>query len=87
MREDRNYVYRGGSWYNAATHAAMAATYPGRAVVNLGFRLAVDRNAYRVSRGGSWYDPADNARAAYRVGFDPGFRYSLLGIRLIRETS
>ena len=48
MKEDRNYVYRGGSWYNAATHAAVAATYPGRAVVNLGFRLAADNEADRV---------------------------------------
>ena len=87
MKEERNYLFRGGSWYNAATHAAMAAAYPGRAVVNLGFRLAVDRNADRVSRGGSWDFTAGSARAAYRFRYDPGSRYSLLGIRLIRETS
>jgi hypothetical protein len=87
MKEERNYLFRGGSWYNAATHAAMAAAYPGRAVVNLGFRLAVDRNGDRVCRGGSWYGAADNARSADLGRGYPGSRYSLLGIRLIRETS
>ena len=87
MKEERNYLFRGGSWYNATTHSGVAATYPGRAVVNLGFRLAVDKEAVRVGRGGAWGGTAGYARAANRYGSylcDSGVT---LGFRLIRETS
>ena len=47
----------------------------------LGFRLVHD-NTYRVYRGGSWDDAAGDARAASRCGYDPGFRYDGLGLRL-----
>jgi formylglycine-generating enzyme required for sulfatase activity len=87
MKEEQNYLFRGGSWYNAATHAAMAAAYPGREVVNLGFRLAFDKEAIRVIRGGSWGSAAGGARAANRGGDLPGDRGNDLGFRLIRETS
>lgn len=39
----------------------------------------------RVIRGGSWYEHAGNIRAAYRVGFHPGGRSLLLGLRLVRD--
>ena len=44
-----------------------------------------DKKAVRVNRGGSWLNTAGNARAAYRIGFYPGDRYSLLGLRLCRD--
>jgi formylglycine-generating enzyme required for sulfatase activity len=38
----------------------------------------------RVLRGGGWdYDPG-TARVAFRNGFEPGFRYDILGFRLAR---
>ena len=89
MREDRNYVFRGGSWYNTPPYVGAAATeegYPGRAVVNLGFRLAVDTETIGVTRGGSWNISAVYARAANRSRFRPGDRFSGLGFRLTRET-
>jgi len=85
MKEERNYVFRGGSWYNATTHAGVAAAYPGRAVVNLGFRLAVDTEANRVGRGGFWYNAAGFARAANRYGYDPVDRSNGLGFRLVAD--
>ena len=39
---------------------------------------------YRVDRGGSWYDAADDARAASRGSPSPGYRYDILGLRLLR---
>ena len=42
----------------------------------------------RVDRGGSWWngDP-DYFRAAYRNSYDPGRRYGLRGLRLVRAAS
>jgi len=39
----------------------------------------------RVRRGGSWHTWAFYARAAYRNWNDPSTRYTLVGIRLVRE--
>jgi len=38
----------------------------------------------RVVRGGSWYLEPELARAAYRIGFEPGYRNNILGFRLAR---
>ena len=38
----------------------------------------------RVLRGGSWFFTAVFARAAYRGGEDPGYRFNFLGFRLSR---
>ncbi|WP_397382564.1 formylglycine-generating enzyme family protein [Prosthecobacter sp.] len=40
-----------------------------------------ESGAYRVIRGGSWSSYASLCRAAYRYGYAPGFRSSLLGFR------
>jgi formylglycine-generating enzyme required for sulfatase activity len=37
----------------------------------------------RVVRGGSWDLNLVDARAAYRYSFHPGFRYDLLGFRVV----
>ncbi len=42
------------------------------------------RGAERVFRGGSWLDDARLVRAAYRLGYSPVIRDSLLGFRLAR---
>lgn len=39
----------------------------------------------RVVRGGGWYGRARYARSAYRCGDLPGFRYRLLGFRLVKD--
>ena len=39
----------------------------------------------RVHRGGSWRDGAQVARAAYRSGWTPDYRYGTLGFRLARS--
>jgi formylglycine-generating enzyme required for sulfatase activity len=87
MSEDPQYVYRGGSWYNTPPYVGAAATaegYPGRAVLNIGFRL-VHGGAYRVYRGGSWSYGPQSARVAYRYDSDPAGRDDYLGLRLVWE--
>ena len=37
----------------------------------------------RVLRGGSWYDDHVNARATYRLGLDPDYRYGNFGFRVV----
>ena len=44
-----------------------------------------DRDSHRVLRGGSWNDTAGNARAAVRLGVNPGYRNFNLGFRLCRD--
>ena len=39
----------------------------------------------RVVRGGSWYNDPRSARVADRYGDTPGYRGSLLGLRLVRS--
>ena len=39
--------------------------------------------AYRVIRGGSWDNAARYCRSAYRVRYEPGNRYVVLGIRVV----
>jgi formylglycine-generating enzyme required for sulfatase activity len=38
----------------------------------------------RVVRGGSWRDGAGGLTSAYRVNYYPGFRFDILGFRLVR---
>jgi serine/threonine protein kinase/formylglycine-generating enzyme required for sulfatase activity len=49
-----------------------------------GLRGDPSGSAYRVLRGGSFVNPARLARSALRDAFSPGFRGSLLGVRLAR---
>jgi formylglycine-generating enzyme required for sulfatase activity len=42
---------------------------------------AAPASAHRVIRGGSWNEYARYVRAAYRYGYDPGYRYPNFGIR------
>ena len=43
--------------------------------------------SFCANRGGCWcYDP-QFARVAFRYGGDSGFRFSLLGLRLVRRVS
>jgi len=37
----------------------------------------------RVLRGGSWYDNRGGARAAYRFSYDPNYRDSSIGVRVV----
>ena len=46
--------------------------------------IGPSEGAERVIRGGSWLDGARSVRAAYRVGYPPGGRDSVLGFRLSR---
>jgi formylglycine-generating enzyme required for sulfatase activity len=39
----------------------------------------------RVVRGGSWYNYPRRARVADHYGDTPGYRGSLLGLRLVRS--
>jgi serine/threonine protein kinase len=41
------------------------------------------RGSYRVLRGGSWRGDAQNCRSAGRTCNTPGFRYDLMGFRLV----
>ena len=41
--------------------------------------------ARRVVRGGSWGDTTESLRASYRDVFDPDFRHSIIGLRLVRR--
>ncbi len=41
----------------------------------------------RVNRGGCWNLGAWNCRSAHRVGYQPHFKYSFLGFRIVREWS
>ena len=45
----------------------------------------LDPNSDRVSRGGSWGDSVLFARVAYRYGWPPSTRLSILGFRLHLE--
>ncbi|MCP5118321.1 MAG: formylglycine-generating enzyme family protein, partial [bacterium] len=42
------------------------------------------RGSYRVIRGGSWSIIARYCRAAYRYANVPGYRYDIVGFRLVR---
>ena len=42
--------------------------------------------SYRVLRGGSWFSHAGFARAAFRNGLTPGYRYTSLGGRVSRSS-
>jgi formylglycine-generating enzyme required for sulfatase activity len=42
-----------------------------------------DESVVRVLRGGSWFNLQRNARASYRFNFDPDYRYSFLGFRVV----
>lgn len=38
---------------------------------------------YRVLRGGSWFNHARDCRSAQRSADDPGYRYDIVGFRLV----
>ena len=40
----------------------------------------------QVIQGGSWNDDPRNARVAHRYGYDPGYHFVDLGLRLARTT-
>lgn len=43
------------------------------------------QGSYRVARGGSWHYSARILRVAARAWYEPGFRYDILGFRLVRR--
>ena len=89
MSESPDRVYRGNHWYNAAKYAGRPARgqgFPGRAVVNTGFRLVHDSED-RILSGGSWNSDASFARVALRLYFDPAFANFNIGFRLTRDNT
>jgi formylglycine-generating enzyme required for sulfatase activity len=62
------------TWDTSGDYPAGSATDP----------TGATEGPLRVLRGGSWNGTADLARAAYRYGDLPGFRYDGLGLRLSR---
>ena len=87
MSESPDRVYRGNHWYNAAKYVwrpARGQGFPGRAVINIGFRLTVGTEGEQVNWGGGW-DDSVLARVAYRYGDAPTSRDSSLGFRLARD--
>jgi formylglycine-generating enzyme required for sulfatase activity len=46
-------------------------------------RKAVKNALDRVLRGGSYLDDARHLRTAIRNGFEPEFRYGVIGFRLV----
>jgi len=48
--------------------------------------LGPDVGSDRVKRGGSWNYSPRSTRAAFRYSYTPSFRYSNLGLRLIRSS-
>jgi formylglycine-generating enzyme required for sulfatase activity len=87
MSESPDRVYRGNHWYNAAKYVwrpARGQGFPGRAVINTGFRLVHDSED-RILSGGSWNSDASFARVALRLYFDPAFANFNIGIRLTRD--
>ena len=45
--------------------------------------IGANSGYYRVYRGGSWYGIAGYCRSSFRFSYAPGFRYYILGLRLI----
>ena len=89
MSESPDRVYRGNHWYNAAKYAGRPARgqgFPGRAVINTGFRLVHDSED-RILSGGSWNSDASFARVALRLYFDPAFANFNIGFRLTRDNT
>ena len=43
------------------------------------------KGRYRVRRGGSWGVDARFVRLSYRGNDDPGYRYRVLGFRIVRN--
>ena len=87
MSESPDRVYRGNHWYNAAKYvwrSARGQGYPGRAVINTGFRLVHDSED-RILRGGSWFNSESVARAASRHDYDPAYADGSIGFRLTRD--
>ena len=89
MSESPDRVYRGNHWYNAAKYAGRPARgqgFPGRAVINTGFRLVHDSED-RILSGGRWNSDASFARVALRLYFDPAFANFNIGFRLTRDNT
>ena len=76
---------RGSKYYSVYGIGVFTASGPpSHRVPYLGFRLVHD-DWSRVRRGGSWDCTAGGARAAFRLGSNPGVRGGSLGFRLVRE--
>ena len=89
MSESPDRVYRGNHWYNAAKYVwrpARGQGFPGRAVINTGFRLVHDSED-RILSGGSWNSDASFARVALRLYFDPAFANFNIGFGLTRDNT
>ena len=89
MSESPDRVYRGNHWYNAAKYVwrpARGQGFPGRAVINTGFRLVHDSED-RTLAGGSWVTGASDARVANRNDCDPAAAGSRIGFRLTRDAT
>ena len=89
MSESPDRVYRGQHWYNDARYVwrpARGQGFPGRAVINTGFRLVHDSED-RILSGGSWNSDASFARVALRLYFDPAFANFNIGFRLTRDNT
>ena len=89
MSESPDRVYRGNHWYNAAKYVwrpARGQGFPGRAVINTGFRLVHDSED-RILSGGSWNYDASYARVAVRRYYDPAFANFNIGFRLTRDNT
>ena len=56
-------------------------TYPSGEVTD---PIGPSSGSYRVIRGGSWNYYAQNLRSANRNGVTPGYRFSGVGLRLVR---
>lgn len=72
---------KGGGWLLSAKSAR-----PDFRNHYLGFRPILRPNherVVRVVRGGCWSINASSCRSAYRYHFGPGFRFLVLGFRLV----
>jgi len=63
-------------WYDSDAYSSHSSRNP----------IYSDGGSNRVVRGGSWLSFAGAARCAYRSYDSPGYRYSLLGFRLLRSS-
>jgi len=58
--------------------------YPSEAVSN---PKGPESGSFRVVRGGSWISGSGGCRCADRFGYDPGYRYVLIGFRVVSSRS
>jgi hypothetical protein len=73
-----------GSYYVDGRRSMTLPTADNDKLVDVGFRLVSDV-ADRVGRGGGWLFVRQSARVAFRLNYDPAYRYGNLGFRLMRD--